>query len=862
MGENLNFDSVIVISQSFWYHEMRSNRYHYTTRFSKIAPVFFIQNFDQKATKVFDQFDQNITIVNPLSFSDMELFDVLLSELRKQGLKKPLFWIYTPKFISALKSLTIEYLMIYHATEAYFGSDLLNENLAKYYKEYLENTRIVINMSDYVIAVSHGVGRGISEDPNVLTEVKVVTNGCDFKFWSSSVNNGDRKDIVLYQGGIHRKLDFELIRFVVKDNDHLEFWFCGEETIEFKEDKAIWNDILQQNNFKYLGKLSVEEVLDISTKAKVGIIPFKLEDWLVEKSFPLKAFEYLSAGLEVVSTPIRALSQYESEFSFTDDPTVFSEKIRQSIKLSSPISEDRLQLCQLQDYDQKFKQSIKIISTINSRGRAAAYKFKKNVLVLYDKHSCHVSTIAEHINAFGNYSKNNVTYYNSTNGERINERFLASFEVLILHYSIRLSSPGHLSDPIYEELKKFVGLKILFIQDEYDNLKSTYKYMSDIHFDIVFTCVPNEYLEYVYPRERFSNVLFEQNLTGYISYQNVFKNTVPFQDRTVDVFYRGRELPYIYGSLGREKFEIGSTFKSKCEELDTLLNLDLEATNDKRIYGDGWYRAIANSKTMLGTESGSNVFDFDGDLNGIIEAEVANGRSYNEIYRHHLAERESKVRMNQISPKVFECISLKTVLILFEGEYSGVLEADEHYIELKKDFSNIQSVLDTISNNEKLEQIANNALSHISSNFSLTYESLIARLDQLIDENTPLIKNSKFYVPQLLITSIWNKSGIPIKRVNFIKSGFEMPSNTIPKADLLNWQKRSTTYLNLVLYPLETLKFKFLAGSPLALIKILKKINLYKSKLTKSFKKLKIYRFFTHLFSFCRRVVNKFIGKK
>jgi len=296
--------------------------------------------------------------------------------------------------------------------------------------------------------------------------------------------------------------------------------------------------------------------------------------------------------------------------------------------------------------------------------------------------------------------------------------------------------------------------------------------------------------------------------------------------------------------------------------LDTLLNLDLEATNDKRIYGDGWYRAIANSKTMLGTESGSNVFDFDGDLNGIIEAEVANGRSYNEIYRHHLAERESKVRMNQISPKVFECISLKTVLILFEGEYSGVLEADEHYIELKKDFSNIQSVLDTISNNEKLEQIANNALSHISSNFSLTYESLIARLDQLIDENTPLIKNSKFYVPQLLITSIWNKSGIPIKRVNFIKSGFEMPSNTIPKADLLNWQKRSTTYLNLVLYPLETLKFKFLAGSPLALIKILKKINLYKSKLTKSFKKLKIYRFFTHLFSFCRRVVNKFIGKK
>ena len=846
---------------------MRSNRYHYTTRFSNIAPVFFIQNFEQKATKVFDEFDENITIVNPLSLNDMELFDVLLCELRKQGLKKPLFWIYTPNFINELSSLTIEHYIIYHATEAYFGSDLFNEKIAEYYKEYIDNTRTIINMSDYVIAVSDGVAKGIFEDPGILTEVKVVTNGCDFKFWSSTLNTYERKDIVLYQGGIHRKLDFELIQFAVKDNDHLEFWFCGEETIEFKEDRAIWDNLLLQKNFKYLGKLPVEDVLAISSKAKVGIIPFKLEDWLIEKSFPLKAFEYLSAGLEVVSTPIKALYQFEDEFSFTDDLVVFSEKIRQSVEKSAPLSEGRLAICQLQDYDQKFRQSLKIVNAIEARGRPAAFKFKKNVLVLYDKYSCHVSTVAEHINAFGNYSKNNITYYHAADNvyhaaynEEINEQFLATFEVVIIHYSIRLSVSNHLSDPIYKSLIKFVGLKILFIQDEYDNLKSTYKYMSDIRFDIVFTLVRNENLEYVYPRDRFPNVLFELNLTGYIPYQNVFKNTIPFSARTVDVFYRGRELPHIYGSLGREKFEIGSLFKNKCEELGVPLNLDLEATNEKRIYGDGWYRAIASSKTMLGTESGSDVFDFDGDLKSIIESEIANGRSYDEIYNDHLAEKESKIKMYLISPKVFECISLKTVLILYEGQYSGVLKAGEHYIELKKDFSNIQSVLEIISDNEKLEEIANRALAHITSNYSLTYDSLISRLDQLIDENTPLIRNSRLYVPKLLMTSVQNKSGLSIRRFSFIRSGFKMPSNTISEDDLSSWEKRST-YLYEVLYPLEALRVKLLSSTPGVFVKIFRRVNLYRIKVASSFKAGVLYSFFSRLFGFLMRLFKNVIGR-
>ena len=41
---------------------------------------------------------------------------------------------------------------------------------------------------------------------------------------------------------------------------------------------------------------------------------------------------------------------------------------------------------------------------------------------------------------------------------------------------------------------------------------------------------------------------------------------------------------------------------------------DIAMDDASRIYGDAWYKFLGSSRTMLGSESGSNVFDFDGDL--------------------------------------------------------------------------------------------------------------------------------------------------------------------------------------------------------------------------------------------------------
>jgi hypothetical protein len=743
-----NYDAVVILSQSDWFTEMRSNRYNYAVRFSKLAPVYFVQKIASKDDdNIIAGKEGNITIVNPIYGYTTETLESVLNLTKAINAKNILFWIYTPEYADLLPRINISHTAVYHATEAYINSGLMSFASKKQSYPYLEKLKSTINFCSFVIAVSRGVADGIKLDPEITVPVYTITNGCDYSFWSDFESPEKRSDIVLYQGGIHRKLDFELIFHIVKDNPLVQFVFCGEDTVETKEDKDLWSTIRAFPNFKFVGKLHPDGVRELSHQAKVGIIPFRKDDWLKDMSFPLKAFEYLASGLEVVSTPIKALNDFSEQFYIADGKEDFNSHILAALAEFPRSSESRDEICKAQDYDLKFQNALKLLSSIQI-SKPLSQKAKKNVLLLYDKDSCHVNTIREHVNAFGLFSRHNITYYSATGKVGAVQEFVKSFDVVVLHYSIRISSPGHLSEEVYQSITGFSGLKVLLIQDEYDNLASTYKYMSKINFDILFTCVPEKYHRYAYPANLFPHIKFVNNLTGYLPYTLNRLSQIPMSERVLDVFYRGRDLPYFYGSLGREKFEIGLKFIKACEENKLNVNADVGASSSERIYGDAWYRAIGSSKTMLGTESGSNVFDFDGTLKNLIDEDIAKGHDYNRIFKERLEKLESEVKMNQISPKVFEAILLKTVLILYEGEYSGILIPGRHYISLKKDFSNINEVVEAINDNNRLQEIADKAYSEIVQNPKYSYEYFIQNVfDREIDDNLLYVK-SRSLIPK------------------------------------------------------------------------------------------------------------------
>ena len=357
-----------------------------------------------------------------------------------------------------------------------------------------------------------------------------------------------------------------------------------------------------------------------------------------------------------------------------------------------------------------------------------------NILILYDNKFIYSNAIMDHLKSFAIYSCNNIFYAIATD-EAVCTTNLSLFDTIIIHPSIRLSCLAKLSSSYEESIKKFHGLKILFVQNEYDTTENVRQRIESLGIHVVFTCVPAEHLEAVYPSSRFPHVEFVPTLTAYVpSHLEDYTTPKPLSERTFVIGYRGQILPYWYGKLGREQLAISQKMRQFCEERG--LCVDIAWEQDKHIYGERWYKFLEDCQATLGTESGSSIFDYYGDIKTRIEIAIQQKPSatYDEIYNEYLAKHEGNIVMNQISPHIFESISLKTSLILFEGNYAGIIKPYLHYIPLKKDFSNIDEVFGLLEDQSYLQKLAERSYLDIVKLGKYSYKKFINNIDSFIEQ--------------------------------------------------------------------------------------------------------------------------------
>ena len=355
-----------------------------------------------------------------------------------------------------------------------------------------------------------------------------------------------------------------------------------------------------------------------------------------------------------------------------------------------------------------------------------------NILIIYSSSQTYTSTVFEHLNSFSKYSIFKYSYadYSELDKPYVN---ISHFDAFVIHYSVRLAF-GQLNTYSLAKLSDFKGLKVLFIQDEYDHTSALKTIMKIIGFNLVFSVVPKKHLQFIYPHKEFPNTRFINNLTGYapdLINLNAKKN-IPPSKRKLIVAYRGRTLPIWYGQLGFEKKEIGERVKEYCESRGIDCNISWDEAS--RVYGNDWYKFMRSAKTMLGSESGSNVFNWDGSL----EIKVHNYRKLNrklsdvQVYKKVIKSLEIEGLMNQVSPRIFEMAALKTTMILFEGGYSNTISPYKHYLPLKKDFSNLEHIFEMIKDDALVDKIADNAYRDLISTGKYSYQNFIAMVDQQI----------------------------------------------------------------------------------------------------------------------------------
>lgn len=359
---------------------------------------------------------------------------------------------------------------------------------------------------------------------------------------------------------------------------------------------------------------------------------------------------------------------------------------------------------------------------------------KANVLMLYDEASIHVQTIYEHLKSFEEYSRHRYMYLPATRFD-YDDLDLNFYNVIVVHYSIRICFDNHLKQSFENKIKQFSGLKILFMQDDYDFTENARKRMQVLGFHLIYTFVPSKYINNIYPKKRFPHTKFKPTLTGFVPDRLAqIRNITPIAERPLYIVYRGRKLPYSYGSLAYEKYIIGTEMKRICSLRN--IPIDIEVDDANRIYGKEWYEFLAGSRATLATETGSNLFDFDGSVTANIKqmTQKEPDISFAEIYEEHIKPFEKDIDIHELSPKVFEAIAVKTALILFEGEYSGILKPFKHYIPLKKDFSNINTVLELLNDINFLEKIVNKAYEDIVESNDYSYSKFIQTIDGDIDD--------------------------------------------------------------------------------------------------------------------------------
>jgi hypothetical protein len=375
------------------------------------------------------------------------------------------------------------------------------------------------------------------------------------------------------------------------------------------------------------------------------------------------------------------------------------------------------------------------------------------------------STVINHIDSFENHSLNDIECWSSLSGLP-NEDKLGKFDCLVIHYSISLIFEKYISRQTLDKIKSFKGMKILFIQDEYRRVNFICNKINYAEIDMVYTCAPKSVSQKLYSRLN-KSILIHTTLTGYVP--DTFANieTRIISQRKIDVGYRARKCPFFLGRKGIQKYLIGRNFLENKKSQELIC--DISCKEKDRLYGKDWIDFLSNCKTTLGTESGSSIIDFVGDIEYNLNFYQAFHpfATFDDVPKEILKS-DGELEIQVISPRCFEAAALGTVLVLYPGSYSGILVRDKHYIGLEKDFSNINEVVEKIKDLDSLQEMANFTRKALVESGNFSYKKFVNEFDKNLD----MLMEKKNFKSRSIIGDKTSLSSDKIESVKCRKKSF------------------------------------------------------------------------------------------
>jgi hypothetical protein len=269
--------------------------------------------------------------------------------------------------------------------------------------------------------------------------------------------------------------------------------------------------------------------------------------------------------------------------------------------------------------------------------------------------------------------------------------------------------------------------KAYFIGNEYKLMPEKMAFCNSIGLDLLVSQITSPETLQVY-RERLGCAVAGIPNTGLDP--GLFSPRVPRAERPVDLGYRAYDGPlYLCHVERRQLFE---QFSAAADRHGLVVDLSLDRRD--RLAEAEWAGFLNRCKGQLGFEAGGDYFELTDATRTAVNAYVAEhpDATIGDVRARFFADYRNPVPGRALSGRIVEAAGTKTVQILLEGEYGGYFHPGEHYIPLRKDFSNLDEAIEMFKDEDVSRRLTEGAYRVALE--ELTYPRLIDRFRDALEE--------------------------------------------------------------------------------------------------------------------------------
>ena len=277
--------------------------------------------------------------------------------MRKNSFVNPVVWTYHPFMLDAIEKLATGPI-VYHCVDdmsAVPGID--SEGFKKEEERLLTKAKVVFTTSTTLMEMCSKFNDHVYNFPNVV----------DIDFFGKALENAPipvdlasiPKPRIGYVGALSDyKVDFPLLLDVAEQRPDWHFVLIGEEAEG--QDNSIVRQLRQMPNVHLLGHRSYQTLPDYLRGFDVGLLPTLINDY-TRAMFPMKYFEYLAAGVPVVSTPLDFTRENKAGLVVAEGLEVFIQAIEQQLERGRFSKEESSSFVADNTWDARMKKMLGIV---------------------------------------------------------------------------------------------------------------------------------------------------------------------------------------------------------------------------------------------------------------------------------------------------------------------------------------------------------------------------------------------------------------------------------------------------------------------------------------------------------------------